>query len=584
MRRLTLRQLITPALLVTLFVTAACRPSAPPGPASQGAPRERVSGKPGGTLSIRLTALPKTFNPLMVADEPSLLVGLYLLSSRLLDFDHDAQQYAPGLAESWRTAADGRTVELTLREGLRFSDGQPLTADDVAFTLGAVYDERTGAPLLRDAMLVGGKQIEASVTDARRLRWTFPEPVAAPESYLINLPVLPRRALEEDVKQGRLSTAWGVSADPRGVVTCGPFAVESLQPGERLKLKRNPHYWKKDASGAPLPYLDGLTLEAVPDANNTLLRLTQGALDIADRIRPSDFATLQSSNSAVRAYDLGPGLSIDHLWFNLNQDGAGANQVRQAWFNDVRFRRAVAHAIDRETIARTTLRGLATPLYGFVSPGNRVWAATDLPRAEYDLGRAKALLQEAGFAVRGTADAPELYDARGNRVEFTLLVQSENEPRKLTAAVIQQDLARLGIQMQIATLETQAVNERWSKSRDYDAVLMGLNLTDLEPSSYAGFLRSDSATHQWRPSQPQPATDWEARIDELVAAQARETDAQKRQALFREIQQIMAEQLPVIPVVARHIVAAAHARVGNYRPSNILPYSLWNADELFIRE
>jgi peptide/nickel transport system substrate-binding protein len=583
MNRRAVRQLILPALLLALC-SAACRPTAP-GVTGDEAARERVAGKRGGELSVRLTALPKTLNPLMAADEPSLLVGLYLISGRLVDFDHDAQRYAPGLAEEWAGDAEGRTVEVTLRDGLKFSDGRPLTAHDVVFTFAAVYDARTAAPLLRDALLVGGRPIEATAVDERRVRLTFPEKVAAAESYLINLPVLPRHALGEAFDQGRLGGAWGVTTDPSSVVTSGPFAVAALHAGERLRLKRNPHFWKRDQSGTPLPYLDGLTLEAVADANNTLLRLTQGALDIADRIRPSDFAALESSPGPARAHDLGPGLSTDHLWFNLNQaerDGQPVvSPVKRAWFADARFRRAVSHAIDREAIARTALRGLATPLYHFVSPGNRAWAAADLPRTEHDPARALALLGEAGFS--GGRGGQPLRDREGRAVEFTLLVQAENEPRKLMAAVIQQDLERLGMRVQVAPLETQAVAERVAKTFDYEAVLMGLTLTDPEPSSYAGFLLSGSATHQWAPRQPQPATQWEARLDRLVAAQAREGGVEQRRALFREIQQVMAEQLPVIPVAARHIVSAAHARVGNYRPSSIFPYSLWNAEELFLR-
>src|SRR5581483_4969199 len=445
----------------------------------------------------------------------------------------------------------------------------------------------TGSPLIRDAMMVGGRPVEATATDARHLRLVFPEKVAAPESYLVNLSVLPHRLLEEEFNQGKIGSAWDVATDPQRIITCGPFVVDSIQPGERLRLRRNPHYWKRDRQGVQLPYLDGLTLEALSDANQTLLRLGQGAIDLADRVRPSDFAALQSSQGVNRATDLGPGLSTDHLWFNLNQ-GARNGQpivspVRRAWFNDVRFRRAISHAIDRESIARTVLRGLATPLYGFVSPGNRAWVAKDLPRTDYSLDRARALLQEAGFVLRASADAPELSDGQGNRVEFTLLVQAENELRKQMATVIQQDLARLGIRMQIATLDAQGITERWAKTFDYDAVLMGLTLTDPEPSSYLNFLRSDSATHHWFPGQTRPATEWEAQVDKLIAAQAVESDLPKRQALFREIQRIMAEQLPVIPIVARHIVSVAGTRIGNYRPDGIFPYSLWNVDELFVR-
>ncbi len=560
-------------LIISLLLSAACRQSPPTAKAIPHTLRERVAGIRGGEISVRLTALPKTLNPLLVADEPSLLVNLYLLHARLINFNHDTQTWTPALAERWQVEPDGKTFSIHLREDLKFSDGQALTAEDVVFTLRAIYDERTGSPLLRDALLVNGKPIAATARDERTLHLTFPEPVAAPESYLVNLPVLPRHVLSNVL----LPTAWSINESPDRIVTAGPFIPASLQPGASLKLKRNPHFWKKDQNGTALPYLNGLTIEAISDANNTLLRLTQGTLDLADRIRASDFATLQSAPTAVRAYDVGPGLSTDYFWFNLNP-GKGS-VVKKAWFNDARFRRALAHAVDREAIVQTTLRGLATPLYGFVSPGNRAWAANDLLRASYDLPRARALLQEAGFVLRGT----ELYDPQGQQVEFTLLVQAENDLRKQMAAVVQQDLTKLGINLQVAPLETQALMERWEKTFDYDAILMGLTVTDTEPSSYNGFLRSDSPTHQWAPRQTTPATAWEKRIDDLLAAQARIADLPQRQAQFREIQQLMVEQMPIIPIVSRHIVSAAHQRLGNYRPSNVFPFSCWNIEELFIR-
>jgi len=206
-----------------------------------------------------------------------------------------------------------------------------------------------------------------------------------------------------------------------------------------------------------------------------------------------------------------------------------------------------------------------------------------LPRTEYSLERAREILEEAGFVGRGVPESPELYDSRGNRVEWTMIVPVENEPRKLMAAVIQEDLAKLGMKVQVAPLEFQALTDRWRKSFDYDAILLGSTLTDTEPSSYTNFLRSDSGMHQWHPKQPRPATEWEARLDELVTRQAHETDAERRKALVREIQFIIAEQLPIIPIVARHVLTASSSRAGNYRPVPIFPFSLWNAEELFIK-
>lgn len=550
-------------------------------------PEPRGIGSRGGKLVYRVSSPPKTFNYLFANDEPSILMAFFLLNSRLVEFDHSTQTYAPGLAEAWTTSADRRSVDIRLRDGLKFSNGEPLTSSDVVFTLEVTYDERNNAEVFRDALLINGKPISVKVIDDRNLQFVFPETIPAPDNYLYNIAVLPRKVLQADQKAGRLPETWKITAPPSSVVSSGPFIVATAAAAERIVLKRNPYYWKRDAQGIQLPYLDELDLEVVPDSNQTRAGLDQATIDIVDRIRPTDYASLLNAGGAVRAFDLGPGLGLDYLWFNLNPakaDGTPLNPGKLAWFSDARFRRAVSMAVDRDSIANSTLQGLATPLYGVVSPANRIWANPNLPKIAYDLVRAASLLQEAGFIKRGTADAPELFDAQGNRVEFSLLVPAESEPRKLMAAVIQEDLAKLGIKMNVVPIEFAAVTNAWTKSFDYDAILLGLSLTDLEPSTYANLMLSSGDTHQWRPNQKAPSTVWEAKVDELFAEQARESDPEKRKSKFHEIQRIVADASPVIPIVVRHVVTAANSRVGNLSPSPIFPYSLWNAEELFIKQ
>lgn len=583
-----------PAAILVLFLsllTSCTQPAGPQPQNDQMTKRERTLGARGGSLSYRLTSAPKTLNPVLAADEAGFLVAFFLTGGRLIEFDHDTRKYAPGLAESWRTLDDGRTMELTLRDGIKFSDGQAITSEDVLFTLRAAYDEKAGATVIQSAILIGDRPIEARALDARRLHLVFPEQVAAPEPFISNIPIIPRHVLEgaynADPERKGFRDTFGVNADARNIVTAGAFAFESITPGERFALRRNPHYWKKDGAGVPLPYLDTLVVEIVPDPNAAVTRLGEGSLDIVDRIRPTDYASLRSGNSRVRAIDLGPGLATDYFFFNLNEGAGGGwkpDPVKLAWFRDARFRRAVAHAVDRHSIAEGVLQGLATPLHGIVSPANKQWHGEDVPRAEYDVERARALLREAGFQTRGTGEAPELFDTQGNRVEFTLLVPQENEPRVKMAAVVQEDLAKLGMIVRVAPVEFNEVRRRVLQSFEYDAALLGSASTDFDPSSLASILSSASAEHQWHPKQPTPATDWEARIDELLDALARETDVERRRAVFREIQTIMAAQLPVIPLVARHVVSAANERVGNHRPSIVFPFSMWNAEELYVKK
>lgn len=597
-----LREACVPALASFLLLLACACADQNQSNVNQAIERERVAGTRGGSFTYRLTEPPQSFNPVVAARESDFFVSYYLTGGKLLNFDHDERRWAPGLAESWQASDDGRSVEITLREGLKFSDGQPITSSDVEFSMRAYYG--TPQSTIGSSLKIGGKEIEVRVKDERRLEFVFPEAVAVHQSYLVNVVVLPRHALEKDFSvastpasaasgsnqsagageaKRSIAEAYGVTADPKSIVTSGAFAFEQVQPGERIVLRRNPHFWKRDSAGTELPYLDQLTIEIVPDADAAVTRLREGNLDVVDRIRPTDYAALRNDGGAVRAVDLGPGLATDHIVFNLNEGGASrANALKQSWFKDERFRRAVSHAIDRESFATGTLRGLATPIYNFVPPSNREWAAGEAPRADFNLERARSLLSEAGFTFRGPADAPELFDAQNNRVEFTLLVQQENSARNLMATAIQNDLAKIGVKVNPASVSGADFADRMRKSFDYDAALFGLNVTDFDPSSYAVMLKSDGAQHQWR-LQPGTATDWEKRLDELTAQLSTERNPETRRAVFREIQIIMAERLPLVPLFARHITSAANQRIGNYRPSPVVPYSLWNAEELFIK-
>jgi ABC-type transport system substrate-binding protein len=338
------------AAAITAFLLSC---GAPPKPAakSPGAKIEpRTNGTRGGKITYRLTAPPSTLNYLMAKDEAGLTASYFMLMSRLAEFDHSTQKFVPGLAESW-TTTDGQNYDVKLRDGLQFSDGHPLTADDVIFSLTAMLDDKVKSPAFGDAMKIDDKPITATKVDDTHLKFVFPKPVASAEPYFVNLGVLPQHILGDDLKAGKLAEDWKVDSDPTKIVTSGPFIVTASKPGERIEYSRNPHYYKKDSAGTQLPYLDNVTIVVVTDPNNTFAQLSQGGLDIGDRIRTNDFVELNKANGQVKGYDAGPGLAIDHIFFNENTAGPNGplgNDVKRAWFANKAFRTAIASAIDRE--------------------------------------------------------------------------------------------------------------------------------------------------------------------------------------------------------------------------------------------
>lgn len=579
MRHYTLR-FTALALALALIALTGCRQSSTTQNSSEG----RTTGTSGGRLVIADRNPPQTLNYLMAKDSYTFAV-CSVMTGRLADFDHDTQKFVPGLAESWQASDGGKAFTIKLRDGLKFSDGAPLTADDVLFTLKIAYDEKLNT-IFRDALMIDGKPIKASKVDEHTIKFELPRAVAAIEPNLYNFGVLPRHKLEAIYERGEFDKAWTTTATASDFAVSGPFTLKEFVSGQRTVLARNPNYWKKDSAGNALPYLDELVIEAVPDLNTQTLKLQQGELDVLDSLSPAQYVSLTQQSGNLNVKDFGPGFRTDFLYFNLNdgKDATGkpfVDPIKRAWFADVRFRRAIAHALDRPSMVQNVFRGLATPLDGIVPSSNKLWANSSLTRYDYNANRAKELLQEAGFKLNAEN---VLVDSAGHAVEFTLLVAENQAERKQMATIIQEDLNKIGIKVNVAPVEASAFSDFVMKKFNYDAAVHGSASTDTDPSSYSALLKTDGTQHYWFMNQKQPTADWEQQLNKAVEEQDVASDINSRKQKFDEAQKIFAEQLPMIPLVVRHYVSAAKNNLGNYRSSALPPRSLWNAEELFWKK
>ncbi len=557
---------------ILLFVFALSIMSCRPGTTTQvEVAQGRQNGTSGGRLIVADRGTPKTFNFLHAGDLVSATVASYLMSSHLVEFDHDTQKYVPGLAESWQASNEGKTVIVKLREGLKFSDGSPLTADDVLFTLKVATDEKSGS-LFRENYMIGGKPIQATKIDERTIQFQLPRAAAAFESLLSIFGVLPSKKLENNFNP----KTWDIAVSPNELAVTGAYTLKEFVPDQRTILTRNPHYYKKDKSGSQLPYLDEIVIEAIKDPNTALLKFQQGEVELMDNIPPANFATLkQQTPTGTIVNDYGPSMTSDFLWFNVND--AAVPAVKRAWFNDIRFKRAIAHALDRKTIIDNVLRGLGTPLNGLASPANKIWGVNEVTSYDFNLQKSKELLNAAGFAERDNA----LFDKGGNAVEFTLIVDESVAVRKAMAAIIQEDLAKLGIKVNVAPLEKNAFNEMIDKKLSYDAALHGYAVSDTDPSTVLMGLKTGGAQRYWNIGEKQATLQWEKDFDRLADEVDTATDVAIRKTKFNEAQKLFSEQLPMISLVVRNFASGAKSNLGNYRPSVITPRSLWNAEELF---
>ena len=557
----------------------------PPAPIAAGEELLRQGpdvGRHGGRLVVALRAEPRTLNPSVATDAPSREVVGRMVGD-LIHINRRTQLTEPALASAWTRSADGRVYTLTLRKGVRFSDGDPFDADDVVFTFKVMLDERLGSPN-RDLLIVGGKPIEVKKVDPFSVRVTLAEPYAAAERIFDSIAILPRHLLERAYADGTLKDAWTPQTAAAAIAGLGPYRLKEYVAGQRLVLERNPHYWKVDSAKQRLPYIDELLFLFTGNEDAQVIRFQSGESDVLGRAGADNFNLLSKDRNARRYQlaDLGPSLEYNFLFFNLNDlSGKNLPQVaaRQRWFTDLNFRRAVSRAIDREGIARLVFRGRGVPLWGNVSPGNRLWQNTSLPHPPRSVAEARAMLKAGGYSWR--ADGA-LLDRQAQRVEFTIATSATSAQRTEMATLIQADLKELGIDVRVVPIEFRALLERVFESLDYDASVFGLGGGDADPNGEMNVWMSGGDNHLWHLKQKTPATPWEAEIDRLMRQQLVTLDARERKRLYDRVQTIIAENLPLIFLATPNVLVGARADLANFQPSVLDPYTLWNVEQLYF--
>ncbi len=510
----------------------------------------------GSELRFCLRSEPKTLNPLLVADESSETIR-YLTGGVLIRFNRQTQELEPELALSWKISEGGRRIDFHLRQGLSFSDGTPFTAEDVAHTMRALMDPNLHSPT-GDAFRSAEGEIKLDVTEPYGVNITFPGQVADLARLFDQVAILSSRSPKKEM------------------AGLGPFEIGEYKAGSYVLLKRNPNYWKRDAVGRRLPYLDAIRLEIQQNRDTEFLRFRRGEIQLINSLDAEYFDRLAAeAPSAVR--DAGASLDSEFLWFN-QVAAAPIVAYKKAWFRSQSFRRAISEAINREDICRVVFANHARPAAGPVSPANRFWFNSALRSHPFDPQGALRRLQLDGFRVEGG----RLSDREGHAIEFSMVTNAGNKSRERMATMIQEDLSKIGITLHVATLDFPSLIERITRTFDYEACLLGLVNVDLDPSGQMNVWLSSAANHQWNPEQKLPETSWEAEIDHLMRAQASSTDGRKRKADFDKVQQIVWEQEPFIYLVNKNALVAVSRAVANAEPVVLRPQTYWNAERLYL--
>jgi peptide/nickel transport system substrate-binding protein len=553
------------------------------------------SGEPGATagrgeptptprsltpLVVAFVGEPATFNPILEETRTGRAVGGAVFDT-LIRLDPVTAQARPNLATDWEYDPDGHTYTLHLRDDVNWHDGEPFTARDVVFTIDAIHavPESPYARILN----IDDAPVRATAAGAHAVRFRLPRPYA-PFIQSLVVPILPAHRFADDLSGdnlGEVVPAWGATSRPEDVIGTGPFRIESYEPRRQVVLRHNPSYWRHDAAGTRLPYLDRYVLRIAEDRDSALRWFLEGALHI---FNPNfdEVATLRraSATGAFVVEEIGPDTGSLFLTFNrnpLHYRSGDKTDPRFTWFNDRRFLAAIAHAIDKQTIIDEVLNGMGRPAWSLI-PSANPFADTRLVDYAYNIELARQTLQDAGYRDRNGDGTRE--DSGGARIEFSLATNEDNPVREQIANLVIAQLAEIGMRVSLQTLPFPALFERLDATYDWDAMLVGFT-GSVDPASSENLLRSSGELHVWNPLQPKPATAWEAEIDSLLDRGSRDLDPDSRRETYARVQEILHKQLPMIHLVRATLFAARRVEVENFQPS---PWGFDQIDEIRLRE
>jgi peptide/nickel transport system substrate-binding protein len=509
----------------------------------------RKSGEVRNQLRISITGDPKSFDPLQAIEDSSDTVR-YLTAGVLVRVNRATDALEPELAESWKMSDDGRTMSFHLRPGLKFSDNAPLDANDVARTLRRALDPKQASPF--GDTFAGNPSITVSSPLDITIAYAGPKPGL--DRLFDTLPIAP-------------ATLAKLPA------SAGPFYYSDYRPGEYVMLARNPNYWKHDSSGKQLPYLDSIRVAIQGNRDVEVEKFLRGEQDIVAKLEPVAFDRIEKAKPGSTK-SLGPSMDSESMWFN-ESSGGSLPAWKRKWFQSAAFRHAVSLAINREDIARVVYGGRAHPSAGPVSPANQFWFNASLKPLPYDERAAMKALTGEGF----TQQTGGLRDAAGHPVEFSLITNGGNAVREHTAPLIQADLAKLGMKVNVVTLDFNSLVDRIVKSFNYEAVLLSMNI-ETDPIEVMNVWMSSGDHHAWNLSEKKPATPWEARIDELEKIQATSGSRDVRKKAFDEVQKIAVEQEPIIYLVNPDALCAIAPNLKGTQPAVAPPSVWWNVEWL----
>lgn len=517
---------------------------------------------------------PKTFNPFNSKDATSSSMA-GIMYDGLLNTHPITGQPIPKLAKDFKISPDGKTYTIYLRKGIKWSDGKPITADDVVFTWRDIIFAGIGDTSTRDSLVIDGELPAVRKINNYTVEFITPKPYA-PFIRSLSASIAPKHIFAPAVKKGasEFDRFLSTNTNPKDFVVSGAFKLKEYVPAQRVVYERNPNYYEINKNGKKLPYLDRLIYLIVGDLNNEVLKFEAKEIDVIN-LQGSKVARYKTMEpySDFKLYNLGPTTGTMYLSFNLNnrKDNKGkyyVNPVKQKWFQDLNFRKAVDYAIDRRNMVFNIANGIATPLYTPESL-NSIYLNKNLPAYEKDLNKSRELLKQSGFYLRNG----KLFDKKDNRVEFDLYTNAGNTEREAIGVMVKQDLEDLGMKVNFKPIEFNSLVNKLVSTFDWDMVIMGLTGSPLEPNGGKNVWLSDGRLHMFNMRTPDEGKakilNWEKELDYVFNQGALATKFEDRKKYYDRYQEIIYNQKPMIYIYSPVIIVAIRNKFKNIYPSSL---------------
>lgn len=531
-------------------------------------------GKFGGTfVSSTIGEGPKTFNPFNTKDNISAQMS-EIMYDGLVTTDVVTGKTIPKLAKSF--SVNGKEYIVNLRHGLKWSDGKPITADDVVFTWQNIIFDGFGNTSTRDSVMIEGKLPTVEKIDDYTVKFVTPEPFA-PFLRMLSSPIAPKHIFQPAVNRGReyFDGFLSTNTNPKEFVTSGAFRLKEYVPAQRVVFERNPNYYEINKDGKKLPYLDKLVYLIVGDINNQVLKFEGGELDEIS-LQGANVARFKEmeKHSDFTVFNIGPDTGTMYLSMNMNnrKNEKGkyyVDQKKQVWFQDKNFRQAVDYALDRKNMVFNIANGLGYPLF---TPEtlNSIFLNKKLKPYDKNIEKSKELLKKSGF----TWDkAGHLIDKFGNHVEFDLYTNAGNTEREAIGVMVKQDLEDLGMKVNFKPIEFNSLVNKLMASLDWDMVIMGFTGSPLEPNGGKNVWLSDGTLHIFNQRLERDANSpryaFEKRIDYLYTQGALATKFEDRKKYYDEYQAIVYDEKPLIYIYSPIRIVALRKKFKNIYPTSL---------------